>query len=812
MHQPILFCVIVLLSQAAAQAVIDIPVTITSNVPFPAFDINAMAEFQNIQIANISYGTSGQCPAGYYCPSSTDIIACPVNTFNANMGATTSGQCISCPSYTVTAMAGYTSCSVCAAGQQLRTPTVGADPSTDIGRMCVDSPAGGYSPSNSTSAYECSIGQFSPQGSPTCLPCSPGSYSGATQATSCTPCSAGYSTFSVTYGSGGVPSFHAIAGSTSVVACKLVPIDINLCQPGTYFRDQRCLSCPVGYFCPGISSQNTDQSVQICPNGHTSTTTGAASYLDCMTSHAPASIQYGYITCPLTASPVTALTDLSGIVAITAPRNSDQSVILATTTAVYRLMTTTSPMHLELLAGVDGVAGNTLGAYGQVRFSGISAVATDVDGNIAHMLVIGDKITHRVVFMDLYSRQTKLIGTVITPGGIALQAPAGSGMRYAFVSDTTKHCLWVFNMDNYESRIVAGSPAGMSGYQDGSTYSKMWEPMGIAFLEDSISQNVHLLIADSKNRVIRQYDASSGAMSTWFAPQDRSAPEMVNPVSVSVAVSPGKYIVYVIDTGFSPYRLSAITLVNGVHVLTVLETSQVTSIGATGMLIPGPQLLTNSNGGMSVRELIYLKSDNGLSSLLTTDLAQTSVSTSTGSCVFPTQASGVAAVNLCGNLFIDGDEQCDTGDKTDLGCNMATCTFMPTYTCLGGATQCLVPCQGYLHIDGFYHCAPDCLQLTAATGFHINGSCAVVDINECDITAPTHTCSEYGTCTNTPGSYTCACAPGLFGDGRKCVMQSYEVYTVVQIQELQYIRFQVKTPPLPNFFVGLMPNFWLVLF
>ncbi len=37
------------------------------------------------------------------------------------------------------------------------------------------------------------------------------------------------------------------------------------------------------------------------------------------------------------------------------------------------------------------------------------------------------------------------------------------------------------------------------------------------------------------------------------------------------------------------------------------------------------------------------------------------------------------------------------------------------------------------------------------------------DDNECTI--PSHNCHAYATCTNTPGSFTCACNDGYTGNG-----------------------------------------------
>jgi len=43
-------------------------------------------------------------------------------------------------------------------------------------------------------------------------------------------------------------------------------------------------------------------------------------------------------------------------------------------------------------------------------------------------------------------------------------------------------------------------------------------------------------------------------------------------------------------------------------------------------------------------------------------------------------------------------------------------------------------------------------------------SCSLPDIDECEL----EPCHEQATCTNTDGSYTCACNPGFSGDGTDC--------------------------------------------
>ena len=47
-----------------------------------------------------------------------------------------------------------------------------------------------------------------------------------------------------------------------------------------------------------------------------------------------------------------------------------------------------------------------------------------------------------------------------------------------------------------------------------------------------------------------------------------------------------------------------------------------------------------------------------------------------------------------------------------------------------------------------------------------NNTVIYTDINEC--TKKTHNCHKDADCTNTVGSFTCACKKGYSGDGRNC--------------------------------------------
>ena len=62
---------------------------------------------------------------------------------------------------------------------------------------------------------------------------------------------------------------------------------------------------------------------------------------------------------------------------------------------------------------------------------------------------------------------------------------------------------------------------------------------------------------------------------------------------------------------------------------------------------------------------------------------------------------------------------------------------------------------------------------------HID-SVAIPDINEC--TTGTDNCDTNADCTNTPGSFTCACNQGYSGDGLTCTGMHYTI--VVHIMDL----------------------------
>ena len=139
-----------------------------------------------------------------------------------------------------------------------------------------------------------------------------------------------------------------------------------------------------------------------------------------------------------------------------------------------------------------------------------------------------------------------------------------------------------------------------------------------------MTTNRMLLIADSGNGVIRQFDTLHNTMTTWFTPLDRVAPEMVTPVAVAVTVdSNSNTLVFVLDVGFSSPKLSSIGIDGaGKRILTALSTADVTGLGAP--FFPAPQL-TQSTAGLTAASMLYITPSGHLASMLDTGLSASSV-------------------------------------------------------------------------------------------------------------------------------------------------------------------------------------------
>ena len=71
--------------------------------------------------------------------------------------------------------------------------------------------------------------------------------------------------------------------------------------------------------------------------------------------------------------------------------------------------------------------------------------------------------------------------------------------------------------------------------------------------------------------------------------------------------------------------------------------------------------------------MLYINTQGRLMSMLDPPLAALSlVAEGSSQCVYPAQAYNVTMPNLCGNIYIDEGEHCDTGAVSNSGCN-STC-------------------------------------------------------------------------------------------------------------------------------------------
>ena len=78
-----------------------------------------------------------------------------------------------------------------------------------------------------------------------------------------------------------------------------------------------------------------------------------------------------------------------------------------------------------------------------------------------------------------------------------------------------------------------------------------------------------------------------------------------------------------------------------------------------------------------------------------------------------------------------------------------TCTCKPGYTGSGRNGTCTGESKWFL-------------QCCTSNPWYLNPT----DIDECSLGS--HSCDKSAMCTNTEGSFTCACYPGLTGDGLSC--------------------------------------------
>ncbi|MBK8252007.1 MAG: DUF4215 domain-containing protein [Polyangiaceae bacterium] len=137
----------------------------------------------------------------------------------------------------------------------------------------------------------------------------------------------------------------------------------------------------------------------------------------------------------------------------------------------------------------------------------------------------------------------------------------------------------------------------------------------------------------------------------------------------------------------------------------------------------------------------------------------------------------VTLVDECGNGTKGAFEACDDNNNTNGdGCS-ATCTVETGFNCVGTTPSvCTTTCG-----DGIKAGAEGCDDAPPAeNGDGCSAGCAVEAGYTCTGTAPsvctdndectlnTDNCDANATCTNTPGSFTCACNVGFTGNGVTC--------------------------------------------
>ena len=383
-------------------------------------------------------------------------------------------------------------------------------------------------------------------------------------------------------------------------------------------------------------------------------------------------------------------------------------------------------------------------------------------------------------------------GDIGEVGGIAIGKDI-NGNRVAYVSDVINNRIMGYNLVNKLSYPIAGDIGGSKGKIDGAnSAASFWAPKGLAFWERSISGK-NLLIADSKNNLIRVLDTESRVVSTWFKPQDKVTPEFVEPVGLSVALDNSggtiKPIIYVAE---AKRGVSAIQIPFADPSVKILTPVKLGASALVGMKITQAIALGSiSTGGSPVGYSKVIVLDKDIHSITTLVhaliVSTTAGGGSVGSCHLPcynADCSSLSAGVLCGNSFLDPGEGCDTASAVGSGCSSSCLINTTAFACRGSAASCLAPCPAYNYVpQSKMYCEPDCLGITPRSGYTIDNHCVETDIDECIM--GTHNCSlDKAMCINTPGSFKCGCFSTYFGDGFTCAASAYAVYTIVDIPSL----------------------------
>jgi cysteine-rich repeat protein len=147
-----------------------------------------------------------------------------------------------------------------------------------------------------------------------------------------------------------------------------------------------------------------------------------------------------------------------------------------------------------------------------------------------------------------------------------------------------------------------------------------------------------------------------------------------------------------------------------------------------------------------------------------------------GSSAEPTGTGGASASASTSSTGVGGDGSTGTGGSsstTGVGGGSSSSTGVGGSGGTGGAAAMCG--DGSIALDegcddgnkaGGDGCSAGC---AVETGYQCSGAPSVcVDIDEC--VSGADDCSDNAACTNTPGSFTCACDPGFSGDGVTCTL------------------------------------------
>ena len=134
--------------------------------------------------------------------------------------------------------------------------------------------------------YSCPAGYYCANDKKIACPAGTGSVANSSMPSNCEKCAKGY--YSTGDGKGCVacPSGKTTSGTgaTSSSQCNVDVVEQVKCSAGKYYDGKgNCVTCPAGYYCPGVTfnkGSTTEQGKTACPSGYTSPT-GSTSSSQC---------------------------------------------------------------------------------------------------------------------------------------------------------------------------------------------------------------------------------------------------------------------------------------------------------------------------------------------------------------------------------------------------------------------------------------------------------------------------------------------------------------------------------------------------